>query len=95
MSSKDFIEWNGVVKECYPNTTFRIVCDNGHELLGHLSGKMRKNYIKVLPGDLVIVQISPYDLGKGRIVKRVSEASRARGGAQGSPSDSSGGGSRS
>lgn len=95
MSSKDFIEMNGVVKECYPNTTFRIVCDNGHELLGHLSGKMRKNYIRVLPGDVVIVQISPYDLGKGRIVKRVSEAARSRAAAPGASTESSSGGSRS
>ena len=95
MSSKDFIEWNGVVKECYPNTTFRIVCENGHELLGHLSGKMRKNYIRVLPGDVVIVQISPYDLGKGRIVKRVSEVARSRASSTGTPSESSSGGSRS
>lgn len=95
MSSKDFIEMNGVVKECYPNTTFRIVCDNGHELLGHLSGKMRKNYIRVLPGDVVIVQISPYDLGKGRIVKRVSEAARSRTAAPSASTESSSGGSRS
>ncbi len=84
MSNDDFIEMTGTVKECYPNTTFRIVCENGHELLGHLSGKMRKNYIRVLPGDVVIVQISPYDLGKGRIVKRTSEAGRSRPSAQSS-----------
>ena len=57
--------------ECFPNTTFRVICDNGHEVLAYLSGKMRKNYIRVLPGDRVTVEISPYDLSKGRIVKRV------------------------
>ena len=71
---KDTIEMNGVVKECFPNTTFRVVCDNGHELLAYLAGKMRRFYIRVLPGDKVIVEISPYDLTKGRIIKRVSEA---------------------
>ena len=68
---KDTIEMNGVVKECFPNTTFKVVCDNGHELLAYLAGKMRRYYIKVLPGDNVIVEISPYDLSKGRIVKRL------------------------
>lgn len=70
---KDGIEMNGVVKECFPNTTFRVVCDNGHECLAYLAGKMRKFYIRVLPGDKVIVEISPYDLSKGRIIKRISE----------------------
>ena len=69
--AKDAIEMNGVVKECFPNTTFRVVCDNGHELIAYLAGKMRKFYIKVLPGDQVEVEISPYDLSKGRIVKRM------------------------
>ena len=68
---KDTIQLNGVVKECFPNTTFRVLCDNGHELLAYLAGKMRRFYIKVLPGDKVIVEISPYDLSRGRIVKRV------------------------
>ena len=79
MSRKDFIEMTGVVKECYPNTSFRIVCENGHELLGYLAGKMRRNYIRVLPGDVVLVHISPYDLGKGRIIKRTSEGTRGGG----------------
>ncbi len=70
---KDAIEMNGVVKECFPNTTFRVVCDNGHELLAYLAGKMRRFYIRVLPGDRVVVEISPYDLSKGRIVKRIVE----------------------
>jgi translation initiation factor IF-1 len=78
--AKDAIELNGVIKECFPNTTFRVLCDNGHELLAYLAGKMRRHYIRVLPGDRVIVEISPYDLSKGRIVKRISEASRGGGG---------------
>ncbi|WKZ57034.1 MAG: translation initiation factor IF-1 [Bdellovibrionota bacterium] len=73
MAAKDAIEMNGVVKECFPNTTFRVVCDNGHELLAYLAGKMRRFYIRVLPGDRVTVEISPYDLTKGRIVRRVVE----------------------
>jgi translation initiation factor IF-1 len=75
MASKDAIEMNGVIVECFPNTTFKVKCDNGHELLAYLAGKMRRFYIKVLPGDRVIVEISPYDLGRGRIVKRVLDGS--------------------
>jgi translation initiation factor IF-1 len=71
--AKDAIEMNGVVTECFPNTTFRVKCDNGHELLAYLAGKMRRYYIRVLPGDRVTVEISPYDLTKGRITRRVSE----------------------
>ena len=71
--AKDTIELNGVVEECFPNTTFRVKCDNGHELLAYLAGKMRRFYIRVLPGDRVVVEISPYDLTKGRIVKRLKE----------------------
>jgi len=71
MASSDSIEMEGVVKQCYPNTTFEIECSNGHVMTAYLGGKMRKNYIRVLPGDKVIVQISPYDLSKGRIVKRI------------------------
>lgn len=72
--AKDAIEMYGVIKECFPNTTFRVECDNGHELLAYLAGKMRRYYIRVLPGDHVIVEISPYDLSKGRIVRRLKEA---------------------
>lgn len=71
---KDTIELKGVIRECFPNTTFRVVCDNGHELLAYLAGKMRRFYIRVLPGDQVLVEVSPYDLSKGRIVKRLTEA---------------------
>lgn len=68
--AKDTIELAGVVQECFPNTTFRVKCDNGHEVLAYLAGKMRRFYIRVLPGDKVIVEITPYDLSKGRIIKR-------------------------
>jgi translation initiation factor IF-1 len=71
--SKDVIELNGVVRECFPNTTFKVICDNGHELLAYLAGKLRKHYIKVLPGDHVVVEITPYDLSKGRIIKRLND----------------------
>lgn len=69
--AKDGIEVNGVVAECFPNT-FKVVCDNGHVVLAYLAGKMRRFYIKVLPGDRVIVEVSPYDLSRGRIVKRLA-----------------------
>ncbi len=70
MGKEDHIEFDGVVRECFPNTTFRVECENGHELLAYLAGKMRRYYIRVLPGDHVRVQISPYDLTRGRIVRR-------------------------
>lgn len=68
---KDGIEVNGVVTECFPNT-FKVVCDNGHVVLAYLAGKMRRFYIKVMPGDRVVVEVSPYDLSRGRIVKRLA-----------------------
>lgn len=61
----------GVVTEALPNTMFRVELDNGCEILTHLSGKLRMNYIKILPGDRVSVEMSPYDLSKGRISKRL------------------------
>ena len=73
MGKEDYLELNGVVKECFPNTTFRVECENGLELLAYLAGKMRKFYIRVLPGDFVRVQISPYDLTKGRIIRRFAK----------------------
>ncbi|MCC6954687.1 MAG: translation initiation factor IF-1 [Deltaproteobacteria bacterium] len=73
MTKEDYLELNGVVKECFPNTTFRVECENGHELLAYLAGKMRKFYIRVLPGDFVRVQISPYDLTRGRIIRRFAK----------------------
>lgn len=69
MGKDDHIELDGVVKECFPNTTFRVQCENGHELLAYLAGKMRRFFIRVLPGDHVRVQISAYDLKRGRIIR--------------------------
>lgn len=70
MSKEDFIELEGVVDEVLPNTTFRITTTEGHKLLGHLSGKMRQNRIQVLIGDRVKLEVSPYDLTKGRVIYR-------------------------
>ena len=64
------IEVEGVVKEALPNTTFRVQLENGHEILAHSSGKMRMNYIRILPGDKVKMELSPYDLNRGRITYR-------------------------
>ncbi|MFA6321976.1 MAG: translation initiation factor IF-1 [Candidatus Buchananbacteria bacterium] len=69
-SSKDFIEINGEVDELLPAATFRVTLENGHEILAHLSGKMRMFKIRLLPGDKVKVQMTPYDLTKGRIIYR-------------------------
>ncbi len=65
------IRVEGEVIETLPSTTFRVKLDNGHEVLGHISGKMRVHYIRLLPGDRVIVEMSPYDLSKARIVQRL------------------------
>ena len=70
MAKEEAIQMNGVVKETLPNTIFRVELENGHMITAHISGKMRKNYIRILTGDKVIVDISPYDLSKGRIVFR-------------------------
>lgn len=70
MSKEDSIEMQGTIIETLPNTTFRVELDNGHEVIAHISGKMRKNYIRILTGDKVTVQLTPYDLSKGRIVFR-------------------------
>ena len=70
MSKEDVIEMQGEVLENLPNATFRIKLENGHVVLGHISGKMRMHYIRILPGDKVTVQLTPYDLTKGRIVFR-------------------------
>lgn len=67
---KDVIKLDGVVVETLPSTTFRVKLENDHEILAHISGRMRVNYIRLLPGDKVLVEMSPYDLTKGRIVKR-------------------------
>jgi translation initiation factor IF-1 len=64
------IEVEGKVRESLPNTMFRVELQNGHKVLAHISGKMRKNYIRILPEDRVVVELSPYDLTRGRIVYR-------------------------
>lgn len=69
--SKDFLEIKGEVIELMPAGTFRVILENGHEILAHLSGKMRMYRIRLLPGDKVKVEISPYDLTKGRITYRL------------------------
>lgn len=66
----DVIRVEGVVKETLPNAMFRVEIEGGHVVLGHVSGKMRMNYIRLLPGDKVVLELSPYDLTRGRIVLR-------------------------
>ncbi len=70
MVKEDVIEVEGTVTEALPNTQFRVELDNGHNVLAHISGKMRMNYIRILPGDRVKVELSPYDLSRGRITYR-------------------------
>jgi len=70
MSKEDAIQMEGMVVETLPNTTFRVELENGHVVTAHISGKMRKNYIRILTGDKVTVELTPYDLTKGRIVYR-------------------------
>ena len=70
MAKEDFIEMEGTVVETLPNTMFRVELENGHRVLAHISGKMRMHFIKILPGDKVTVELSPYDLTRGRITYR-------------------------
>ncbi|ALM51883.1 translation initiation factor IF-1 [Halomonas denitrificans] len=70
MAREDHIEMEGVVVDTLPNTMFRVELENGHVVTAHISGKMRKNYIRILTGDKVKVELTPYDLSKGRIVYR-------------------------
>lgn len=70
MAKEDVIEVEGTVVEALPNTQFRVGLENGHEVLAHISGKMRMNYIRILPGDRVKVEMSPYDLSRGRVTYR-------------------------
>ena len=70
MAKEDLIEVEGTVVETLPNTTFKVELENGHIILAHISGKLRMNYIKILPGDKVKVELSPYDLNRGRITWR-------------------------
>ncbi|MGI9331820.1 MAG: translation initiation factor IF-1 [Gammaproteobacteria bacterium] len=71
MAKEDHIEMEGTVVDTLPNTMFRVELENGHIVTAHISGKMRKNYIRILTGDKVTVQLTPYDLTKGRITYRV------------------------
>ncbi len=70
MSKSDMIELEGVVVEAMPNAMFKVEIQGGHTILAHISGKLRMNYIRILPGDKVTVEMSPYDLSKGRITWR-------------------------
>lgn len=70
MAKEEAIEVQGVVKEALANTQFRVELDNGHIVLAHVAGKMRKHFIRIVPGDRVVVEVSPYDLKRGRITFR-------------------------
>ena len=70
MAKEEALQLDGIVTETLPNTTFRVKLDNGHVVTAHISGKMRKNYIRILTGDRVTVELTPYDLTKGRITYR-------------------------
>ena len=73
MTKQGVIEFEGIIKESLPNAMFIVELDNGHKVLAHISGKIRKNFIKILPGDRVRVELTPYDLTRGRITYRVKE----------------------
>ena len=70
MAKEETIQMQGEIVETLPNATFRVKLENGHLVLGHISGKMRMHYIRILPGDKVMVELTPYDLSRGRIVLR-------------------------
>jgi len=70
MAKEETIQMQGEIVETLPNATFRVKLENGHIVLGHISGKMRMHYIRILPGDRVLVELSPYDLTRGRVVYR-------------------------
>ena len=70
MKKEEAIQVEATVDETLPNAMFRVKLDNGHMVLAHISGRMRKNFIRILPGDRVLVELSPYDLGRGRIIYR-------------------------
>jgi translation initiation factor IF-1 len=73
VAKQGVIEFEGTIKESLPNAMFRVELDNGHRVLAHISGKIRKNFIKILPGDRVRVELTPYDLTRGRITYRIRE----------------------
>ncbi len=70
MSKEDVIEVEGVVEDSMPNAVFKVKLENGHEIIAHISGRLRQNYIRILPGDRVTIELSPYDLTRGRITWR-------------------------
>lgn len=70
MAKEDVIEVEGIVADALPNAFFKVKLENGHEIIAHISGRLRQNYIKILPGDRVTIELSPYDLSKGRITWR-------------------------
>lgn len=70
MSKNDVIEVEGTVLEKLPNATFKVELENGHQIIAHISGKLRMNFIRIIPGDKVMIEMSPYDLTKGRIIWR-------------------------
>ncbi|MDR1639858.1 MAG: translation initiation factor IF-1 [Clostridiales bacterium] len=70
MSKDDVIEVNGTIVEKFPNAMFQVELENGHRILAHISGRLRMNFIRIIPGDKVLVEMSPYDLTKGRIIWR-------------------------
>lgn len=76
MSKADVIEIEGTVVEKLPNTMFQVELENGHKVLAHISGKLRQNFIRILPGDKVTLELSPYDLTKGRIIWRDKQVNR-------------------
>lgn len=76
MSKADVIEIEGTVIEKLPNAMFQVELENGHQVLAHISGKLRMNYIRILPGDKVTIELSPYDLSKGRIIGEINKVSR-------------------
>ncbi len=78
MAKEDTIEVTGVVLESLPNAMFRVELENKHQVLAHVSGKMRKNFIRILTGDRVLVELSPYDLSRGRITYRYKWAAGSR-----------------
>lgn len=76
MAKEEAVEVEAEVAETLPNAMFRVTLDNGHQVLAHISGKMRKHFIRILPGDRVRVELSPYDLDRGRIVYRLRDPRR-------------------
>ena len=73
MTKQGVIEFEGIIRESLPNAMFRVELDNGHKVLAHILGKIRKNFIKILPGDRVRVELTPYDLTRGRITYRIKD----------------------